>query len=88
VQAQWLRQLTPRAHASLALAALDRLRHECQAHRRGAVFGLALHPWVCGMPSRIAPLRQLLQDLAQRPGVQWTQPGAIARDLFSLHTSD
>ncbi len=82
VQAQWLRQLPPRDHARLALAAFDQLRAECAQQQRAAVFGLALHPWVCGMPSRIAALRQLLQALSQRSGVQWTQPGTIARDLL------
>lgn len=78
VQCQWLRQLTPRAHAQLTLDALDRLRTECTQHARSAVFGLALHPWVCGMSSRIGALRELLKNLADRPGVNWTTPGRIA----------
>lgn len=78
VQCQWLRNLTPRAHAQLALQALDRLRAECERHQRGAVFGLALHPWVCGMSSRIGALRELLLALRSREGVHWTSPGAIA----------
>jgi peptidoglycan/xylan/chitin deacetylase (PgdA/CDA1 family) len=79
VQCQWLRHLTPHAHARLALDAVDRLRSECQRHERSAVFGLALHPWVCGMSSRIGALRSLLKALAAQPDICWTQPSAIAR---------
>lgn len=78
VQCQWLRHLPPGEHARLALAALDRLRAECAQHRRHAVFGLALHPWVCGMSSRIGALRQLLLDLRARADVRWTTPGDLA----------
>jgi len=63
------------------LAALDRLRTECMQHGRSAVFGLALHPWVCGMSSRIPALRELLKNLADRPGVNWTTPGRIAAQV-------
>jgi peptidoglycan/xylan/chitin deacetylase (PgdA/CDA1 family) len=81
VQSQWLRNLTPRAHADLTLEAFDRLRAECAQHQRQAVFGLALHPWVCGMSSRVAGLRQLLHSLRSRPGVQWIDPGALAAQV-------
>lgn len=80
VQCQWLRNMTPRAHAHLALAAFDQLRSECASARRPAVFGLALHPWVCGMSSRISALRTLLSELRGRSDVRWTTPGRIARD--------
>jgi len=83
VQCQWLRNLTPRAHADLTLEAFDRLRAECAQHRRQAVFGLALHPWVCGMSSRIAALRQLLDGLRARPDVQWADPGVLAAQAQS-----
>jgi allantoinase len=81
VQCQWLRNLTPRAHADVALQAFDRLRAECEQHRAGAVFGLALHPWVCGMSSRIGPLRELLRALRSREAVCWAAPGEIASVL-------
>ena len=81
VQCQWLRNMEPRAHAALAGAAFERLADECQQHQRPAVFGLALHPWVCGMPSRIAALRELLARLKQRREVVWTQPGALFDDI-------
>jgi peptidoglycan/xylan/chitin deacetylase (PgdA/CDA1 family) len=84
VQCQWLRNLRPRQHAELSLQAFDQLRQECAHSGRGAVFVLTLHPWVCGMPSRIGALRQLLGTLAERPGVQWSSPGEIAR----LHRSN
>ncbi|MCP5281403.1 MAG: polysaccharide deacetylase family protein [Rhodoferax sp.] len=77
VQCQWLRTVEPRAHAQLALQAFMRLRAECAAHARGAVFGLALHPWLCGMPSRIAALRGLLRELRAPGDVHWTTPHAI-----------
>ncbi len=81
VQCQWLRQLTPRAHADLTLEAFDRLRAECARHQRRAVFGLALHPWVCGMSSRVAALRQLLHGLRSRTDVQWADPGVLAAQV-------
>lgn len=79
VQCQWLRNLEPRAHAALALAAFDRLRAESAAAGRDAVFTLGLHPWVSGMASRIGALRGLLRDLKARDGVAWKLPGEIAR---------
>jgi len=77
VQCQWLRNIEPRAHATLAVQAFNRLRAECTAHQRGAVFGLPLHPWLCGMPSRIAALQSLLRELAAANDVYWTTPDAI-----------
>ena len=86
VQCQWLRQLPPRAHADLTLQAFDQLRAECERNQRQAVFGLALHPWLCGMSSRIGALRQLLQSLRSRTGVQWTDPSVLA-DRVLAHAS-
>ena len=77
VQCQWLRNIEPRTHAKLTLQAFTRLRAECAANQRGAVFGLALHPWLCGMPSRIAALRDLLHELRAHDDVHWTTPHAI-----------
>jgi peptidoglycan/xylan/chitin deacetylase (PgdA/CDA1 family) len=77
VQCQWLRNIEPRAWAELSQAAFDRLAIESVGHQRAAVFGLGLHPWLCGMPSRIAMLRQLLMGLKQRSDVSWTSPGAL-----------
>ena len=81
VQCQWLRNMEPRAHAALASAAFGRLAGECRQYQRPAVFGLALHPWVCGMSSRIAALRELLTSLKKRPDVVWTQPGTLFDDI-------
>jgi peptidoglycan/xylan/chitin deacetylase (PgdA/CDA1 family) len=78
VQGQWMRQLTPHQHADLVLTGFRRLRDEALAGSAGKVFGLALHPWLCGMSSRIGALRSLLRELAATPGVQWTAPGLIA----------
>jgi peptidoglycan/xylan/chitin deacetylase (PgdA/CDA1 family) len=80
VQCQWLRNLEPRAHATLALAAFDRLHAECAAAGRHAAFTLGLHPWVSGMASRIGALRGLLRDLRSRPDVAWRLPREIAHD--------
>ena len=77
VQCQWLRRVSPRDHADLAVAEFDRLHRECATHWRAAVFGLGLHPWLSGMPSRIAALRSLLGRLQAYPDVLWTTPGAL-----------
>lgn len=77
VQCQWLRNIEPRAHAELTLTAFSRLRSECQDQQRNAVFGLAIHPWLSGMPSRIQALRDLLVALRSANDVHWTSPNAI-----------
>ena len=81
VQCQWLRNMEPVAHAQLAAAAFGRLAHESQAFRQPTVFGLALHPWLCGMPSRVAALRGLLGQLRERADVRWTEPGTLFDSL-------
>jgi peptidoglycan/xylan/chitin deacetylase (PgdA/CDA1 family) len=77
VQCQWLRQMEPSAHKLLTATAFQRLADECSQHQRAATFGLSIHPWVSGMPSRISALRQLLASIRLRPDVHWTNPGAI-----------
>jgi allantoinase len=77
VQCQWLRHVEPRAHARLVDDGLARLRQECERDDRTAVLGVAVHPWVSGMSSRICGLRQMLSLLRAQPGVWWTSPGAI-----------
>ena len=81
VQCQWLRNLEPRAHTELAAAAFEQLLGECRARQRSAVFGLALHPWLCGMPSRIAALRSLLTRLRANADVHWIDPGHMAASI-------
>jgi len=81
VQCQWLRQMEPSAHRQLAASAFQRMADECIQHQRAATFGLSIHPWVSGMPSRISALRHLLTDIRLRPDVQWTSPNAIFDDL-------
>jgi len=85
VQCQWLRNIEPRAHAALATSAFARLRAECREHRRDAVFGLSIHPWLSGMPSRIQALRALLSELRSAPDVHWTTPHAIFTDTTTQH---
>ncbi|MDB5848146.1 MAG: polysaccharide deacetylase [Rhodoferax sp.] len=79
VQCQWLRNIEPRAHAELAAAAFARLHAECEQQHRAAVFGVSIHPWLSGMPSRIQALRTLLAQLKAQPGVWWTTPAEIVR---------
>ncbi|MCP5262560.1 MAG: polysaccharide deacetylase family protein [Rhodoferax sp.] len=83
VQCQWLRHIEPRDHAALAASAFERLRAECRDGRRDAVFGLSIHPWLSGMPSRIRALRSLLAALRAADDVSWTTPHAI----FTTHTA-
>jgi len=40
-----------------------------------------LHPWLCGMSSRVAALRELLVSLRERTDVQWTDPGVLAAQV-------
>ena len=77
VQCQWLRNLEPRAHTELAVAAFERLRQECAQQQRAAVFALSIHPWLSAMPSRIGALRTLLARLRAHSDVLWTTPGAL-----------
>lgn len=77
VQCQWLRFVEPRAHAALAGEAFEQIAADCQRQARPAVFNVGLHPWLCGMPSRVAGLRELLRRLQTQPGVWWTTPGDI-----------
>ncbi len=82
VQCQWMRHLEPRAHADLVRRGFLRLRDEAQAGAGPTVVGLALHPWLCGMASRIGALRALLRDLARLDGLQWALPGEIANHFL------
>lgn len=77
VQCQWLRNLEPSAHTALAASAFERLRMECATHRRDAVFGLSIHPWLSGMPSRVKAMRELLATLRDCPDACWTTPRAL-----------
>ncbi len=79
VQCQWLRHVEPWDHAGLVVDAARRLARECDQAGRCAVMGLGLHPWVWGMPSRIAYLGQMLAELNTVSGLSWTLPGALAR---------
>jgi allantoinase len=88
VQCQWLRHIEPRDHAALAEAAFARLHAECDRDRRAAVFGLSIHPWLSGMPSRIHALRTLLANLKARPDVWWTTPVEIRRAYLETRAHD
>lgn len=81
VQCQWLRFVEPRAHAQLACEAIERIAADCERQSRPAVFNVAVHPWVSGMPSRIGALKEMLARLRQVPNVWWTSPGAIDAEV-------
>jgi len=81
VQGQWLRHVDAPEHAALILAGAQRLARECQTHGRSAVMGLGLHPWVWGMPSRIAHLRRLLADLLRIDGLR----PACCDDIYAAY---
>lgn len=81
VQCQWLRNLEPRAHAELAAAAFERLDRECTQRGTAAVFGLAIHPWLSGMPSRIAALDALLTRLRRHAHVPWISPADLLQQM-------
>jgi peptidoglycan/xylan/chitin deacetylase (PgdA/CDA1 family) len=85
VQCQWLRNIDARDHAQLVLDGARRMAMECARDQRAAVLGLGLHPWVWGMPSRIASLRWLLAELAQVPGLRWQLPGTLAHQCTTPH---
>lgn len=77
VQCQWLRHTEPRAHAQLACEAFERVARECESGRRAAVFNVGIHPWLSGMPSRVAAFRDMLARLRSVPGVWWTEPAQL-----------
>jgi allantoinase len=77
VQAQWLRHREGHEHAAQMVAAAKRLAWECRTHSRAAVMGLSIHPWVWGMPSRIASLRHLLSELQAIGGLATSTPDAL-----------
>jgi peptidoglycan/xylan/chitin deacetylase (PgdA/CDA1 family) len=77
VQCQWLRHAEPRAHAQLTCEAFERIARECASQRRSAVFNLSIHPWLSGMPSRVAAFRDMLARLRAAPGVWWTGPAQL-----------
>jgi peptidoglycan/xylan/chitin deacetylase (PgdA/CDA1 family) len=77
VQCQWLRFTEPRAHGQLACEAFERIARDCASQRRSAVFNLGIHPWLSGMPSRVAAFRDMLTRLRAVPGVWWTDPAEL-----------
>lgn len=81
VQGQWFRPVEPAQHAQQIVEAAKQMRNECVTHQRSAVMGLGLHPWVWGMPSRIAHLRRLLADLLRIDGLR----PACCDDLYAAY---
>lgn len=86
VQCQWLRNKEPRAHARLACEAFEQMAHESARMRRPAVFNVSIHPWLSGMPSRIAYFRDMLARLHSVPNVWWTEPAQLYAAFEKNHT--
>jgi peptidoglycan/xylan/chitin deacetylase (PgdA/CDA1 family) len=87
VQGQWFRPVEPAQHAAQMMQAAEQMRDECQTHQRAAVMGLGLHPWVWGMPSRIRYLRELLQQMKNAEGMNFTTPNSIYEQLAKAATT-
>jgi len=87
VQGQWFRPVEPSQHAAQMMQAAEQMRNECQKHQRAAVMGLGLHPWVWGMPSRIRYLRELLQQMKNTEGMNFTTPNKIYEQLAKAATT-
>jgi len=64
----------------MAIAQFDRLWFE--GDRSGRVFCLALHPYLFGMPHRVAYLEQIFEHLRSREDVWFTTGGAIAQHFL------
>lgn len=61
------------------LAQADRLLAEAQADGGCRVMGMAIHPYLSGVPHRIAGLEATLDALAARPGISFAQGQEILR---------
>ncbi len=74
VQTHWLRRTPIQSFPTLVGDAADQLL----ADPGGRVFGIGLHPWMIGAPHRIRYLREALQRVVGRPGLQPATAGEIA----------
>ncbi len=69
-------RLSPDAFADLVVRQFDALWREGGEEPR--VLGIALHPYLIGVPHRIEALRRLLGELRSRDGVWWATGSEIA----------
>lgn len=69
-------RMTPDEFADLALRQFETLWREGADEPR--VLGIALHPYLIGVPHRIDALRRMLGVMREREGVWWTTGSAIA----------
>ncbi len=71
---------------AMAKAQLDQLWVE--GEQSGRVFCLALHPYLMGMPHRIAQLEEIFDHLRSKEGVWLTTAGEIAQHFLDHHYDD
>jgi allantoinase len=71
---------------SMAKAQLDQLWKE--GEQSGRVFCLALHPYLMGMPHRIAQLEEIFEYLRTKDGLWLTTAGEIAQHFLDHHYDD
>ena len=71
--------------SQLVAASIDAFDTLYESQRSGAVFGIAVHPFLFGTPSRIRALDRLLTHIASRSSVWITTTHAIAE--CALHSS-
>lgn len=63
-------------YAQQVVDQLERLQSEC-AHNGRRILSLPLTPYIVGLPYRFGMLRELLRDLASRPGVWFATGGEL-----------
>ncbi len=68
---------------TMAKAQFDRLWEE--GDESGRVFCLALHPYLMGMPHRVAHLEQIFEHICSRTGVWLSTAGEIAGHFLEHH---
>lgn len=82
VQSQWFRNLNASDFQAICTDGLTHLSREWQTTGTQSIYGLGLHPWLCGMPNRIKYLKQTLQELKKNKDVRWVSP----QDIFNEFT--
>ena len=77
------RQVSGQEFADMVVATFDEMRE--QARTAPLVMGIALHPYVVGVPHRLRPLRTALAHVATpRDDVWLTTAGAVAEHVCTL----
>jgi peptidoglycan/xylan/chitin deacetylase (PgdA/CDA1 family) len=84
VQCQWFRNLNASEFQTICTDGLSYLSREWQTKGVQSIYGLGLHPWLCGMPNRIKYLKQTLNELKNNKDVRWVSPEHILSE-FTTH---